>query len=173
MEKGREFLRAQINNTIAQHEELVENLKDHARQAEDRRYAQLCERYVPQMEQHHRMLKEYADSIGAKGDGGVKKALGSVVGAARSVVDSARDSDWLRLVGDIVMIRQAQDTFATFAVVGQQIGETRLAEIGRIGAQEHEVMSREFNELAHMMFVSHVQGSETTTGGRTEARTNR
>lgn len=173
MEKGRDFLRAQINNAVAQHEELVESLKDHARQAEDPRYAQLCERYVPRMEQHQRMLTQYAESIGAQGKGGVKKALGSVLGAARNVVDTARDSDWLRLVGDIVMIRQAQDTFATFAAVGPQIGEPQLAEIGRTGVQEHETASREFNDLAQTMFLSHVQGSETTTGTRTGARTTR
>jgi hypothetical protein len=159
MKKGRDFLRAQVNNAIMQHRTLHENLQDHAKQAEDTRYRQLCERHLPHMEEHQRMLEEYGSTLGAEGGGGVKEMLGSALGKARDTVDALREDDFLRVVGDVVTIRQAQDTFATFARVGETIGEPRLAEIGRKGEQDHDRMQREFNDLAQQMFIENVRGS--------------
>jgi hypothetical protein len=69
-----------------------------------------------------------------------------------------RETDFLRIVGDIVLIRQAQDTFATFASAGEKLGDTRLAELGRMGEREHDTMQKEFNMLCADMFVDHVTG---------------
>jgi hypothetical protein len=67
------------------------------------------------------------------------------------------------VVGDIVAIRQSQDTFATFAAVCDRIGEPRLAEIGRTCERDHDEMQKEFNRLAQDLFVAHVGGSDRTT----------
>lgn len=159
MDTGRDFLKAQLNNCIAQHQSLVENLRDHVEQADDPRYKQLCARYLPKVERHQGMLEEYGKSMGATGGGGLKGALGSVLGKARDAVDAMRETDFLRVVGDIVMIRQAQDTFATFARAGERLGEQRLAEIGRMGEQEHDEMQRDFNGFCVESFVDHVKGT--------------
>ncbi|HYW50658.1 MAG TPA: hypothetical protein VE861_08635, partial [Gemmatimonadaceae bacterium] len=65
------------------------------------------------------------------------------------------ESDFLRVVADIVMIRQAQDTFRTFAVAGEQINEPQLAEIGTTAESHHDDMQRDFNDLAAELFVQH------------------
>ena len=65
--------------------------------------------------------------------GTAKKMVGSMLGKAKDLADAARQSDFLRLVEDIVMARQSEDTFKTFRDGGRQLGITRLAEIGEIG----------------------------------------
>ena len=170
MEKGRDFLRAQINNAVMQHQTLIDNLEDHIKQADDSRYRDLCQRYFTKMTDHQRTLEEYGTSIGAEGRTGVKKAIGSALGKAREVVDSMRETDFLRVVGDIVMIRQSQDTFATFAAVGDRIGEPRLAEIGRACERDHDEMQREFNLLVRTMFVAHVASAAPAAQAQPEVR---
>jgi hypothetical protein len=109
------------------------------------------------------MLEDYAETIGADANGGVKEMVGAVLGKARDAVDAVRETDFLRVVGDIVTIRQSQDTFATFAAVGDRINEPRLAEIGRTCEREHDEMQKEFNRLVQDLFVAHVGGSDRTT----------
>ncbi len=171
MDTGRDFLKAQLNNCIAQHQSLVENLRDHVQQADDTRYKQLCAKYLPKVERHQGMLEEYGKSMGADGGGGLKGALGSVLGKARDAVDAMRETDFLRVVGDIVMIRQAQDTFATFARAGERLGEQRLSEIGRMGEQEHDEMQRDFNAFCVESFVDHVQGTPAGDAHRSTSST--
>jgi ferritin-like metal-binding protein YciE len=157
MDSGRDFLKAQVNNAIMQHRTLLENLEDHSQQAEDDRYRQLCERHLPHMQEHQQMLEDYGRTVGADGGGVVKETIGYVLGKARDTVDAVREDDFLRIVGDVVTIRQSQDTFATFAEVGQQIGEQRLAEIGRRGADDHRQMAEEFNDLTNQLFLERVR----------------
>ena len=158
MERGRDFLRAQVSNAVMQHRTLTENLRDHSTQAQDQRYRELCTRYLPRLEEHQRMLEEYRATLGEEGGAGAKEVLGAVLGKARDAVDAFRNSDFLRLVGDIVTIRQSQDTFATFAAAGDQLGEPRLSEIGRHCEQDHDEMQRDFNRLGHQLFVEHARG---------------
>lgn len=167
MQRGRDFLKAQVNNAVMQHKALLENMEDHAKQAEDGRYRALCERYAPRMSEHQQMLESYATSIGAEGPGGLKKVVGAALGKARDAVDAMRETDFLRLVGDIVTIRQSQDTFATFAAAGERLGDTALAELGRTCERAHDQMQREFNELVRSMFVEHVQNSEASATAET------
>lgn len=171
MERGRDFLKAQINNAVMQHKTLLENLEDHAKQADDIRYRALCEKYVASAMAHQADIEAYATSIGAEGPGSVKKAIGNVLGKARDAVDAMRETDFLRLVGDIVTIRQTQDTFATFAAAGDRLDDTRLAELGRKLERAHDEMQREFNHLVQSMFVDHVRGtgSAATVEARPEA----
>jgi len=157
MDTGRDFLRAQLNNSIAQHGHLIESIRDHSEQAEEPRFRQLCLQYLPALERHQGMLEQYGKSVGAESGGGfVKGAIGAVLGKARDAVDSMRESDFLRVVADIVMIRQAQDTFRTLAVAGAEINEPQLAEIGSSAAVHHDDMQRDFNELAAELFVLQV-----------------
>ncbi|HEY0021664.1 MAG TPA: hypothetical protein VGB24_02110 [Longimicrobium sp.] len=153
MHEGRDFLRAQVSNCVMQHKTLLESLEDHAKQAEDAAFRTLCERYIPRMQQHQQTLNAYRTTLGEEGGQGLKGALGFVLGKAKDVADSLRTDDFLRVVEDIVMIRQAQDTFATFAAAGDRIGEPRLSEIGRTCETEHDQMQRDFNGLVQEMFV--------------------
>ena len=103
------------------------------------------------------MLEEYRATLGTEGGAGVKEAIGTMLGKARDAVDAMREDDFLRVVGDIVTIRQSQDTFATFAATGDQIGEPRLAQLGRHCERDHDTMQREFNQLAQAMFVENAR----------------
>lgn len=170
MDTGRDFLRAQVNNAIMQHRTLLTNIREHAEGAKDPAYRAVCARHLPHLERHQGMVEEYGKSIGAEGGGALKEALGAALGLAKDAVDSLRTSDFLTVVGDIVMIRQAQDTFGTFARAGEKLGDTRLAEIGRHGEQEHEEMQQEFNAYIADLFAQHVQGDTTTSTSPSSTR---
>jgi hypothetical protein len=121
------------------------------------------------------MLEDYQQALGAEAGAG-KNLLGAMLGKARDLADAARESDFLRLVGDIVMSRQAEDTFKTFRDAGRILGNTQLSQIGEVGERHHDMYNREANNLVQQMFVEHVRGvepatttaetiSETTLGG--------
>jgi hypothetical protein len=94
--------------------------------------------------------------------------MGKVMGAARDLADVARESDFLRLVGDIVMARQSEDTFKTFREAGRILGNQQLAEIGDRGERHHDDYVKEANRLAQTFFVEHVRGVEGTRGAQPE-----
>ena len=157
MERGIDFLKSQVNNAVMQHGTLLKNLEDHERQAEDVRYRDLCSRAIPQMREHQRLLEDYQREIGAE-TGVAKNIVGKAMGVARDLADAARESDFLRLVGDIVTARQSQDTFATFREAGRALGNPQLQRIGDMGAEHHEQFVRDANRIAQQMFVEHVRG---------------
>ena len=159
MDRGMDFLKSQINNAVMQHRTLLENLADHEAQSEDQRYRDLCSRFIPRMREHQRMLEDYQASIGAE-TGAAKNLLGKALGKARDLADAVRESDFLRIVGDIVTARQSQDTFATFRFAGQQLGITRLQQLGEHGEREHEEFCREANKIVQQLFVEHARGAE-------------
>lgn len=103
------------------------------------------------------MLEEYQHTLGAEAGAG-KNLLGAMLGKARDLADAARESDFLRLVGDIVMSRQAEDTFKTFRDGGRAFGNTQLAAIGETGERHHDEYNREANRLVQQMFIEHVRG---------------
>ncbi|MFL5575091.1 MAG: hypothetical protein ACJ79S_03855 [Gemmatimonadaceae bacterium] len=170
MERGIDFLKSQVNNAVMQHQTFLDNLKDHETQAEDARFRDLCSRFIPTMQEHQRMLEDYQRQIGAELGAG-KKVLGKAMGAARDLADAARESDFLRLVGDIVTARQSEDTFLTFREAGRQLGNPQLVQIGEVGERHHDEYAREANRLVQQMFVEHVQGvapgAARTTAGTT------
>jgi hemerythrin len=161
MDRGIDFLNSQINNAVMQHQSFVEILADHAKQTDDARYRALCDRFLPKAEAHQRMLEDYQRELGAE-TGMAKKALGKALGAARDLADAARESDFLRLVGDIVASRQAEDTFKTFREAGRALGFARLQQIGDVGEREHDEFHREANRLVQQMFVEHVREGDTS-----------
>src|SRR4051795_1246563 len=154
MDRGIDFLKSQINNAVMQHQTFVENLADHEKQAEDARFRALCARFLPKAQAHQRMLEDYQRELGAE-TGTAKKALGKALGVARDLADAARESDFLRLVGDIVMARQSEDTFKTFREAGRMMGNQTLHEIGDVGERHHDAYVKEANRLVQQMFVEH------------------
>lgn len=157
MNRGQEFLQAQVNNAVAQHGAFIDALESHERQADDDRFRALCAKYIPSMREHQRMLEDYQHELGKSGGGALKKAAAMVLDKARDLADAARESDFLRLVNDIVMSRQAEDTFKTFREGGRRLGMQRLADIGEMGERGHDDFHRDANRLVQQLFVEHVQ----------------
>jgi len=168
MDRGIDFLKSQVNNATMQHGALLKNLEDHERQADDIRYRDLCSGAIPQMREHQRMLEEYQREIGAEA-GVAKTVVGKAMGIARDLADAARESDFLRLVGDIVTARQSQDTCAAFREAGKALANPQLQRIGEVGEQHHEQFVRDANRLVQLMFVEHVRGVEPGADVRTTA----
>ena len=156
MDRGIDFLKSQVNNAVMQHQTFLKNLEDHESQAEDPRFRDLCSRYIPRMREHQRMLEQYQQSIGAEAGAG-KKVLGAMLGVGRDLADAARESDFLRLVGDIVTARQSEDTFKTFREAGRTLNDAQLARIGEMGEREHDEYAKDANRLVQAMFVEHVR----------------
>lgn len=157
MVRGYDFLKSQVSNAVAQHKTFLNALEDHESQAEDPRFRDLCSRHIPHMRDHQRLLEEYQSQLNAN-PGTAKKLVGAALSAARDLADAARESDFLRLVGDIVMARQSEDTFKTFREAGKMMGNKTLHEIGEIGERHHDGYVKEANRLVQHMFVEHVQG---------------
>lgn len=165
MDRGMDFLKSQVNNAVMQHETFVKNLIDHESQAEDARFRDLCSRFIPTMQAHQRMLEDYQRELGAE-TGTAKKVLGKALGAARDLADSVRESDFLRLVGDIVMGRQSEDTFKTFREGGRALGIPELARIGEVGERGMDDFSKDGNRLAQQLFVEQARGAEHAVQAR-------
>ncbi len=168
MDRGIDFLKSQVNNAVMQHQTFLEALTDHEKQAEDPRFRDLCSKYIPIMQEHQRMLEQYQEQLGATAGVG-KKALGKALGVARDLADAARESDFLRLVGDIVMARQSEDTFKTFREAGRTLNNQQLQQIGEVGERHHDDYVKEANRLAQTMFVEHVRGTDATAGATATA----
>jgi hypothetical protein len=161
MDRGADFLKSQINNAVMQHKTFVENLTDHSTQAEDERFRALCTAFLPRATAHQQMLEDYQREIGAEA-GTAKKVLGKALGMARDLADAPRESDFLRLVGDIVTARQSEDTFKTFRDAGRALGIDRLARIGEEGERDHDDYIKQANRLAQQLFVEYVKSGDTT-----------
>jgi hypothetical protein len=181
MDTGIDFLRSQVNNAVMQHDTFLRSLVDHESQAQDQRFRDLCSRHIPRMREHQRMLEEFQRAIGGVESrdsnnplenigGTLKRVAGSALGMAKDLADAPRQSDYLRLVSDIVMARQAEDTFKTFREGGRQLGIQQLAQIGEVGERHHDDYVHEANRLVQQMFVEHARGSEQLVSAATMNR---
>jgi hypothetical protein len=103
------------------------------------------------------MLEEYRSQLGVE-SGVATKLVGVAADIARDLADASRESDYIRLVGDIVMARQSEDTFKTFREAGRMMGNRTLQEIGDIGERHQDAYAKEANRLVQHMFVEHVEG---------------
>ena len=160
MDRGTAFLRRQINNAVAQHDRFVWALEDHEEQAEDLRFRDLCSRHIPYMRELQRVLEEYQSQLA------VSTGLGrenGVAPGAHDLADAARQTDFFRLVGDVVLARQAEDTFKTFREAGKMMGYKTLQEIGDVGERQHDAYVKEANRLVQHMFVEHAHGLDRTS----------
>lgn len=157
MDHGSAFLRSQVHNAVVQHGTFLRSLIDHEAQADDPRLSDLCSRHLPHMREHQRMLEEFQSQLGGAA-GLPDRVVGAVIGVSHDLADAARDSDYERLISDLVMARQAEDTFKTFREAGKMMGNRTLHEIGDIGERHHDAYVREANRLLQHMFVEHAQG---------------
>src|SRR5688500_4480609 len=162
MDRGMDFLRSQVNNAVMQHQTFLESLVVHEREAKDARFRDLCSRHIPRMRTHQRMREQYQQQLGAQSGVG-NKMLGKAMGLAKDLADVARESDVLRLVSDIVMARQSEDTFKAFREAGRELGNEQLRQIGDTGERHHDEYVKEANRLCAQMFVEHVRGDGAVT----------
>ena len=166
MQRGVEFLKGQVNNAVAQHRVFLQSLEDHEAQAKDPRFRDLCMRFIPRAMEHQRWLEDYERSLGSaeslvkRGEEIARKAAGMAFGVARDLADVVREDDFSRLVGDIVLARQAEDTFKCFREAGRALSLQELARIGDIGERHHDDYVKDANRLAQQLFIERVQGSE-------------
>lgn len=157
MYSGTAFLKSQIDNTVAQHKALLNALEDHEERADDPRLSDLCARHIPHMRGHHRMLEEYQAQLGD--DSHIADAsVGTGAVVVSRLADAARESDYLRVVGDILLARQTEEAFKTFREAGKMIGDRTLQEIGDIGERRHDAYIQEASRLVQHMFVEQIQG---------------
>ena len=161
MDRGPDFLKSQINNAVMQHQTFLRNLEDHEGQAEDPRFRDLCSKHIPRMREHQRLLEQLQQAVGAELGAG-KKLLGAALGLGRDLADATRESDFLRLVGDIVTARQSQDTAYTFSEAGRMLGHSQLQQVGETLLSHHKEYVDEGNRLAVQMFVEHSRGTDPT-----------
>jgi hypothetical protein len=157
MESGNAFLKRQVNGAVRQHAIFLAALERHEEQADDPRFRDLCSHHIPRMREHQRMLEEYQSQLGANSAIGSRTA-GTAAEVVRDLADAARGSDYNRLVGDIMLARQSEDTFKTFREAGKMMGNRTLQEIGDIGERHHDAYANEANRLLQHMFVERVQG---------------
>ena len=162
MDPGSEFLKAQVNNALIQHGAFLFAIEEHEENADDPRFRDLCSRHIPNMREHQRLLMEYQSQINPDATSG-KTVIGAAVGVVRELADAARESDFHRLVHDIVMARQSEDTFKTFREGGKMMGNRTLQEIG-------DAYVKEANRLVQHMFVEQVQGLDRMTRPIVDAR---
>jgi hypothetical protein len=166
MDNGLPFLKSQIDNAVMQHSVLLRSLQDNEAQAQDERYRDLCARHIPHMREHQRMLEEFQGKLGGISSGSnsiaatVKDLAGKAAGLAKDLADAPRQSDFLRLVEDLVLARQAEDTFKTFREAGRALGITELAQIGELGERQHDDYAQDANRLAQQMFIERARGAE-------------
>ena len=157
MDHGTEFLRSQVRNVLLQHGTFLRSLEDHESQAEDPRFRDLCARHIPHMRLHQQMLEEYQSQLG-DGPDVASRVVGGAIGVVKDLADAAVANDYNRLIGDIVMARQSEDSFKTFREAGKMLGNRTLQEIGDIGERHHDAYVKEANRLVQHMFVERVQG---------------
>ena len=58
--------------------------------------------------------------------------------------------------------RQSQDTAATFAAAGQQLGHAQLQQVGETLQAHHKDYVEEANKLVVQFFVEHARGTDPT-----------
>jgi len=165
MDRGTAFLRRQINNAVAQHDRFVWALEDHEEQAEDLRFRDLCSRHIPYMRELQRVLEEYQSQLAVSTGLGRENGVGP---GAHNLADATRQSDFFRLVGDVVLARQAEDSFKTFREAGKMMGYKTLQEIGDVGERQHDAYVKEANRLVQQMFVEHAHGIDRTAPSAVE-----
>ncbi|MEO6864496.1 MAG: hypothetical protein ABI229_03495, partial [Gemmatimonadaceae bacterium] len=136
-----------------QHHVFLKALEDHESQAEDARFRDLCTRYIASMRGHQRMLEDYQSELGAPSAGVLKRAFGATIGAARDLADAARESDYLRLIGDMGLSRQSEDAFRTFRDGGRALALPHLADLAEAAERDHDSYNRDASRLVQQMFV--------------------
>ena len=166
MQTGIEFLKDQVDEAAAQHAALLQSMVDHESEADDQRFRDLCSRHIPHMRDHQRMIEGGRDSLGAAAGtpgasevvGVLKRVAGTAFATARSLAD-APQSDYVRLVHDLSMVRQLEVTFKIFRDGGRTLGIARLAQLAEVAERHHDEYSADAKRLLQQMFVERAQGA--------------
>jgi hypothetical protein len=158
MERGLEFLKAQINNAAAQHQIFLDMLMEHRYDAKDERFRSLCGRYLAPMHMHQQMLEHYQQALGTETGAG-KRAIAKATGFVRDLADRARESDYHKLVTDMLASRQSEDAFWTFREAGIQLGDSRLERLGDAGWRGHDEYTSDARHLVTILFLEHTRGA--------------
>ena len=157
MEHGLDFLKAQINNAAAQHQTFLDMLIEHRQDAKDERFRSLCARYLAPMHMHQQMLEHYQQALGTE-TGAFKRASAKAAGFVRDLADRARDSDYHKLVTDMLVSRQCEDGFWTFREAGIQLGDARLERLGDAGWRGHDEYTTDARQLVTILFLELTRG---------------
>jgi hypothetical protein len=166
MERGLDFLKAQVNAVAAQHQTFLDMLAEHRQDAKDERFRALCARSLAPMHQHQAMLEHYQQALGTETGAG-KRAIAKAAGFVRDLADRARDSDYHKLVTDMLVSRQCEDAFWTFREAGLQLGDSRLERLGDTGWRSHDEYTTDARQLVTILFLEHARGaSRAAAGGR-------
>jgi hypothetical protein len=169
MSSGIEFLQAQVDHAATINSALLESMIYHESEANDPRYRDLCDRYLPRTREHQLLLEDLRATLGAtKGSnppaelaGAIRKAAGSAVGVARSLAD-APISDYKRLVSDLDLVRRLEVTFKTFRDAGRALHIDYLARFGDLAERHHDDYSAEAKRLLLQMFIERADGAADT-----------
>src|SRR5690606_1355733 len=160
MKSGMSFVRAQLMGAVVRHERFRTALQEHAGQAEDPRFRALCEHFGPPVLVNQRALETYAESIDS---GAATRASIADSGVPADTLHEPADlkqaSDFDRLSADLLMSRQAHDTFMVFRESARILGDTELERTGDLGAREHHAFARAAIRLLELMFVENVEES--------------
>ncbi|HWZ59746.1 MAG TPA: hypothetical protein VNW46_12285 [Gemmatimonadaceae bacterium] len=157
MERGLDFLKAQVNHVAAQHQTFLDMLAEHRQDARDGRFRALCARFLAPMHQHQEMLEHYQQSLGTETGAGTR-AIARAAGFVRDLADRARDNDYHKLLADMAVSRQCEDTFWTFRQAGMQLGDARLERLGDIGWGGHDEYGTEARQLATILLIEYTRG---------------
>lgn len=162
MQGAMSFLRSLVVRAVVQHRRFCAALELHREPSADRRLRELCERFSSPMHVHQRALEAYGESIdsGAATRAAIDEA-GIDAGVIPELADVRSASDFDRLSSDLLMSRQALDTFMLFRDGARILGDTELERTGDLGAREHSAFARAASRLLLRMFVEKVDGAMT------------
>jgi hypothetical protein len=165
MKSGIDFLKAQVASAISTHASLIQSMDSHESEASDPRYRDLCERHLPHMREHQRLLVELQSELGAptqSAPASIARAIGQTAGTAAGMIQSLADapvSDYERLASDLDHARRLEVVFKTFRDGGRSMKIDRLAKLGEIAERHHDDYSADAKRLLLQMFVERVQGA--------------
>jgi hypothetical protein len=154
MHTGIDFLDEQLDDAIGQHTALLRSLSDHAADADDDRFRDLCARFLPRMRDHQQMLEQFRASRrpGPPPTDTVVSVFNRAFVTPRALVDAPR-SDYQELITDIAMVRQLEVTFKIFRDAGRHLGIPELAKVGEVAERHHDDYSDDARRLLYQMFV--------------------
>jgi hypothetical protein len=166
MPSGIEFLRTQIDQAATINSALLESMIYHESEANDPRYRDLCDRYLPRTREHQLLLEDLRGTLGAaKGSNPPAELAGAIrksaAGVARSLAD-APVSDYKRLVSDLDLVRRLEVAFKTFRDAGRALRIESLAQLGDIAERHHDDYSADAKRLLLQMFIERADGAADT-----------
>jgi hypothetical protein len=146
MKSGIDFVRDRVDAAVAMHAALLDSMSNHESEADDSRYRDLCDRYLPRMRDHQCMLEDLRTTLGPDQDGvALRKPVGRLA--------DTRTSDYERLEADLDLARRLEVVFKTFRDAGRALRIEGLASFGEIAERHHDDYSADAKRLLLQMFM--------------------